>query len=181
MRAGASSPPFEIRQPSAPPKGASTSGLAGQDLFWIALAGSIAGFVLLVFRPNRDRTREVVAECRLVRSEIAALEARVARLRRWERSLASGDRDAWASVARERLGWVERGEEIIRPPRPLGQTGPSNESDLRPVPAAGTNARRDRAPGGRDPRASPGAGRARDRLTVRGPARTRDRLARRSQ
>jgi len=142
MRAGATSPPFEIRQPSAPPTGAAAaSGLAGQDLFWIALAGSIAGFVLLVFRPNRDRTREVVAECRLVRSEITALEARVARLRRWERSLASGDRDAWASVARERLGWVERGEEIIRPvagPRP--SSAPAGSS-TRP---AGGIARRSR-------------------------------------
>ena len=164
MRAGVTSPPFEIRQPSAPPKGAAaTSGLAGQDLFWIALAGSIAGFVLLVFRPNRDRTRDVVAECRLVRSEITALEARVARLRRWERSLASGDRDAWASVARERLGWVERGEQIIRPSAPAGESG----------------ARRDRARGGRGPRASPGAARARDRLTVREPARTRAGIARR--
>ena len=116
MSAGRS-PPFEIRRPSAPATGAdAASGLAGQDLFWMALAASIAGFVLLVFRPNRDRLGEAEAEARLLRAEIASLESRVAHLRRWQRSLATGDRDAWASVARERLGWLEPGEEMIRGP-----------------------------------------------------------------
>ena len=173
MRAGATSPPFEIRQPSAPPKGAAAaSGLAGQDLFWIALAGSIAGFVLLVFRPNRERTREVEAECRLVRSEIAALEARVARLRRWERSLASGDRDAWASVARERLGWVERGEQIIRPvARPRPSTAPAGESGVR----------RARVYADRDPRAPPRSAGGPRRPAAREPARPEAAIARRSR
>ncbi len=104
------SPPFEISKPPAPP--------TGQDLFWMALAASIAGFVLLVFGPNRDRRAEAEAEARLLGAEIASFESRVARLRRWQRSLATRDRDAWASVARSRLGWLSPGERIIRPRRP---------------------------------------------------------------
>lgn len=111
-------------------------GIAGQDLFWIALAGSIAGFVLLVFRPNRDRIRAAEAECRLLRSEIESLEAGVARLRSWERSLAAGDREAWGAVARERLGWVRPGEKVVRPPAArdarTGAVQPSGREASRP-------------------------------------------------
>jgi len=95
------------------------AGFAAQDFFWIALAGSIAAFVLLVFRPNRDRIRAAEAECRLLRAEIEALEPNVARLRGWERSLAAGDPDAWAAVARSR-GWVGSGEKVIRSPAVAG-------------------------------------------------------------
>ncbi len=91
-------------------------GFGAQDFFWIALAGSIAGFVLLVFRPNRDRIRAAEAECRLLRLEIESLESNVARLRSWERSLAAGDPEAWGAVARSRAGWVARGEKVMRPP-----------------------------------------------------------------
>ena len=70
---------------------ARATGFGAQDFFWIALAGSIAAFVLLVFRPNRDRIRAAESECRLLRSEIAALEPNVARLRGWERALAGED------------------------------------------------------------------------------------------
>jgi len=97
---------------------ARTSGLVAQDFFWIALAGSVAAFVLLVFRPNRDRIRAAEAECRLLREEIAALEPKVERLRGWERSLAAGDPEAWAAVARSRAGWVKPGEKVM--PRPVG-------------------------------------------------------------
>jgi cell division protein FtsB len=92
------------------------TGFAAQDFFWIALAGSIAGFVLLVFRPNRDRIRAAEAECRLLRQEITALESKVTRLRSWERSLAAGDAEAWGAVARSRAGWVGPGERVMRPP-----------------------------------------------------------------
>ncbi len=94
-----------------PPRGA---GFGAQDFFWIALAGSIAAFVLLVFRPNRDRIRAAESECRLLRSEIESLEPNVARLRGWERSLAADDPEAWAAVARSRAGWVKPGETVMR-------------------------------------------------------------------
>jgi len=99
---------------------AHATGFVAQDFFWIALAGSIAAFVLLVFRPNRDRIRAAEAECRLLRREIAALEPSVARLRGWERALAAGDPEAWAAVARSRGGWVGPGEKMMRPPPPDG-------------------------------------------------------------
>ncbi len=90
------------------------TGFAAQDFFWIALAGSIAGFVLLVFRPNRDRIRAAESECRLLRQEITALESDVAQLRSWERALGSGDAEAWGAVARSRAGWVAPGESVMR-------------------------------------------------------------------
>jgi cell division protein FtsB len=90
------------------------TGFAAQDFFWIVLAGSIAGFVLLVFRPNRDRIRAAEAECRLLRQEITALESDVAQLRSWERALGSGDAEAWGAVARSRAGWVAPGERVMR-------------------------------------------------------------------
>ncbi len=128
MFAGRSSP-FEISEPHAPPTGArAASGPAGQDLFWMALAASIAGFVLLVFRPNRDRLAEAEAEARLLAAEIVSFESRVARLRRWQRSLATRDRDAWASVARSRLGWLSPGEKMIRPTRPPFFSGPRTQT-----------------------------------------------------
>jgi hypothetical protein len=97
------------------------AGFGAQDLFWIALAGSIAAFVLLVFRPNRDRIRAAEAECRLLRSEIESLEPNVTRLRGWERSLAADDVEAWSAVAR-RAGWVRPGETVMRSgSRPRGR------------------------------------------------------------
>lgn len=111
------------------PRGA---GFAAQDFFWIALAGSIAGFVLLVFRPNRDRIRAAEAECRLLRQEIASIESNVAQFRGWERSLAAGDPEAWGAVARSRAGWVGPGEKIMR------RTAARRARDGRPdQPAAG--------------------------------------------
>jgi cell division protein FtsB len=99
------------------------TGFAAQDFFWIALAGSVAGFVLLVFRPNRDRIRGAEAECRLLRQEITALESNVARLRSWERSLAAGDPEAWGLLARSRAGWVGPGERVMRPPHAERRAG----------------------------------------------------------
>jgi cell division protein FtsB len=102
----------------APPAAASI----GRDVFWIALAAAVAGFVLLEFRPNRDRIREARAERRLLEREIASLEGRIARLRLWERRLAEGDREAWAAVAREKLGWLAPGERLLRAgSRPRGR------------------------------------------------------------
>ena len=91
----------------------SRAGFAGQDFFWIFLAGSIAAFVLLVFKPNRQRLRETESERALLRSEIVQLNERVTNLRSWEQSLSSGDREAWSSLARERLGWLAPGERLL--------------------------------------------------------------------
>jgi hypothetical protein len=91
----------------------SRAGFAGQDIFWIALAGSIAAFMLLVFKPNRQRLSEIEAEQLLLSTEIVQLEARATRLRAWDRSLSAGDREAWSSLARERLGWLAPGETLV--------------------------------------------------------------------
>jgi hypothetical protein len=85
----------------------------GQDLFWILLTVSLAGFVLLSFRPNRERIREARAECRLMRQEIAELSERSAHLRRWAAALVADDPQAWASVARERYGWRAPDEIVL--------------------------------------------------------------------
>jgi hypothetical protein len=82
-------------------------------MFWLLFAGSIWGFVLLVFQPNRERIREAKAECRLLEQEIADLADRAAHLRRWAEALAAGDREAWASVAREKVGWLAPGERVL--------------------------------------------------------------------
>ena len=74
---------------------------------------SIATFVLLVFKPNRQRLRETESERMLLRAEISQHEERVSHLRAWERSLSSGDREAWSSLARERLGWLAPGETLL--------------------------------------------------------------------
>jgi hypothetical protein len=89
------------------------AGLAAQDFFWIVLAGSIAAFVLLVFKPNRQRLQETEAERLLLRAEISQFEERVSHLRSWERSLSAGDREAWSSLARGRLGWLAPGETLL--------------------------------------------------------------------
>ncbi len=104
--------------PDSEERPARATGFGAQDFFWIALAGSIAAFVLLVFRPNRDRIRAAESECRLLRSEIAALEPNVTRLRGWERSLAADDPEAWAAVARSRAGWVRPGERVMHSSAP---------------------------------------------------------------
>jgi len=119
------------------------TGLGGQDFFWIALAGSIAAFVLLVFKPNRQRLREAEMEQALLRAEISQLEARVTNLRAWEHSLTSGDRDAWSSLARERLGWLAPGETLIAHSRPPGGARSGTPPD------GGPRGRRDRARAGR--------------------------------
>ena len=130
-------PAFQVRSyiPARRPARARTSA-AGQDMFWFLFAGSIAGFVLLVFQPNRERIREARAECRLLEQEIAELGERAAHLRRWAVARGAGDRDAWASVARERLGWLAPGERVLgsrsRPRRPdnvvTDPTGPGPEA-----------------------------------------------------
>ncbi len=108
------SPLFELSEPRAPSTGARAAwGPAGQDLFWMALAASIAGFVLLVFRPNRDRLAEAEAEARLLGAEIVSFESRVARSFRSNRaSRASGagrDRSPQETATRGRRsrarGW----------------------------------------------------------------------------
>lgn len=113
----ASAPPFGIGQECrrAARGAVAGSGLCAQDLFWIALAGSVAAFVLLVLKPDRERLREAEAEARLLATEVAALEERLAHLRGWERSLAAGDREAWVALARGRLGWLGPGERRLDP------------------------------------------------------------------
>ena len=115
----------------------SRAGFAGQDFFWIFLAGSIAAFVLLVFKPNRQRLRETEAERALLRSEIVQLNERVSHLRAWEQSLSSGDREAWSSLARERLGWLAPGETLLADGGRRG-SGPSAEQRDRTTPAPDT-------------------------------------------
>jgi hypothetical protein len=103
------------------------TGAAGHDEFWLLLAGSIAGFVLLVFQPNRERLREARAECRLLGQEIGSLEARAAALRRWVEALGAGEPDAWSAVARERLGWLAPGERVL-----ASQVGSRSEARTEP-------------------------------------------------
>jgi hypothetical protein len=87
-----------------------------------------------VFKPNRARLREAEAEKALLSSEIAQLEGRAANLRAWERSLSAGDADAWSSLARERLGWLAPGEQLLSAELP-GRSGA-------PAPRTGPPARR---------------------------------------
>ena len=110
----APAPAFQVK-PYVPPRRPARprTSPAGQDMFWVLFAGSVAGFVLLVFQPNRERVREARAECRLLEQEIAALSGRAAHLRRWAAALSAGDADAWAAVARERLGWLAPGERVL--------------------------------------------------------------------
>ena len=107
-------PAFQVK-PYVPPRRPARprTSAAGQDMFWLLFAGSIAGFVLLVFQPNRERIREARAECRLLEQEIAEFGARAAHMRRWAEALGAGDREAWASVARERLSWLAPGERVL--------------------------------------------------------------------
>lgn len=107
-------PAFQVK-PYVPPRRRARprTSAAGQDMFWLLFAGSIAGFVLLVFQPNRERIREVRAECRLLEQEIAEFGGRSAHMRRWAEALRANDREAWTSVARERLGWLAPGERVL--------------------------------------------------------------------
>jgi hypothetical protein len=117
MHTGTSHPIFQVADPRSigeedTPQPVRT-GFAGQDFFWIALAGSLAAFVLLVFKPNRARLRETEIEKTLLNAEISQLDRQASRLRAWERSLSSGDADAWSHLARERLGWLKPGEQLL--------------------------------------------------------------------
>ncbi len=115
MLADIPSPPFDVMRPQGATRERRTrprAGLSGQDFFWMAVAGSISACVLLVFEPNRARIREAEAEVRLLRQEIGALDERVAHLRGWERALSRDDPEAWAALAREKLGWLSPGEEV---------------------------------------------------------------------
>lgn len=104
---------FKMRKAPAQHKAKDEGVIRGQDIFWMLLVGAVAGFLLLVFKPNRDAIREAQAECDLLRAEIKALTLRVKDLQRWERSLITGDRDAWSLIARERLGLLAPGESVV--------------------------------------------------------------------
>lgn len=104
---------FKMRKTPAQVKPTDEGVIRGQDIFWLLLIGAVAGFLLLVFKPNRDAIREARAECELLEIEIKSLTLRVEDLRRWERSLITGDRDAWSLIARERLGLLAPGERVV--------------------------------------------------------------------
>lgn len=108
----------------APPLRRSRARAGDQEIFWVLLVVSVAAFVLLGFRPNRERLREMRMESALLGQEIGAMEARLEHLRGWARALASDDRDAWACVVREKLGWLAPGEKIRPPPVSLSEGSP---------------------------------------------------------